>query len=132
LTLLKKDQLETRTHTLAQEVKIQLTKRQQEQYEAIDKAATEYKRHVGKNAGSYMQGRYSGAHKSLMPSRILYWKGMLSRKIGCAIGSLVLRARAKKAKIDQHATNFQLTPQDIQTQIREAYKKFNRLKAEPD
>jgi len=51
-TSLKEDNLEARAHTLAHEVKIRLTKSQQEQYEAIDKAATEYKRHTEKNAGS--------------------------------------------------------------------------------
>jgi len=46
LTLLKEDNLEARACTLASEVKICLTKSQQEHYEAINKAATEYKRHM--------------------------------------------------------------------------------------
>jgi len=57
---------------------------------------------------------------------------MLSRKQGCAIGCSGLRARAKKAGIEQHANNFSLTPQTIQDHIREAYKRFNRLKADPE
>jgi len=45
-TLLKEDNLEARACTLASEEKICLTKNQQEHYEAINKAATEYKRHA--------------------------------------------------------------------------------------
>jgi len=130
--LLKEDGLETRTCTLAKEVQIRLTKRQQELYKAINKAATKYKRHAKKCRKVHAGVVQWCLQVSRAIYQILYWKGMLSCKQGCAIGSSVLCARAKKARIDQHAQNFQLAPQDIQAQIRKAYKRFNQIKADPE
>jgi len=133
LTSLKEDRLEAHVQTLASEVKIQLTKTQQEEYEAIDKAATEYKRHAETKCRKLHAGAIQWCPQvSCTTNWILYWKGLLSCKQGCAIGSSVLRAQAKKAGIEQHATNFNLVPQIIQDKIQDAYKRFNQLKADPD
>jgi len=51
---------------------------------------------------------------------------------GCAIGSSVLRQRAKKGGITQHQENFQLPQEQIQANIRDAYKRFQKLKVDPD
>jgi len=123
---LKEDNLEARAHTLASKVKIRLTKSQQEHYKAIDKAATKYQRHAETKCRKLHTGAVQWCPQvSCAINCILYWKGMLSCKQGCAISSLVLQARAKKAGIEQHANNFNLVPQIIQDQIRDAYKHFN-------
>jgi len=130
---LKEDNLAAKVSTLAAEIKIRLTNNQQEQYEAIDKAATEYKRHAEKTCRKLHAGAVQWCPLvSHAIYQILYWKGMLSRKQGCAIGCSVLRTRAKKASIEQHVNNFSLAPQVIQDHIREAYKRFNQLKADPE
>jgi len=51
---------------------------------------------------------------------------------GCAIGSSVLCQWAHKGSISNHPANFQLEDTIIQEKIREAYKHFHLLKADPD
>jgi len=71
---LKEDNLEAKVSTLAAEVKIRLTNSQQEQYEAIDKAATEYKRHAENTCRKLHVGAVQWCPLvSRAINRILYW-----------------------------------------------------------
>jgi len=88
---LKEDNLEAKVKTLASEIRIRLTKSQQEQYKAINKAATEYKRHAENTCRKLHAGAVQWCPLvSRAIYHILYWKGMLSRNQGCAIGCSVL------------------------------------------
>jgi len=114
MAVLKEDGLEVCTLTLTSEVKIHLTKTQQAEYEAIDKAATKYKRHIETKCHKLNAGTVPWCPQvSQAINCILYWKGMLSHQQGCAIGSSILRSQAKKASIDQHVANFTLEQQTI-------------------
>jgi len=79
MALLKEDGLEAHTQVLTSEVKIFLTKTQQAEYKAIDKAATEYKRNAEMKCRKFHAGAVLWCPQvSCAINRILYWKGLLS------------------------------------------------------
>jgi len=112
---------------------MRLTHSQQIEYESIDKAATKLKRYAENKCRKLKAGTVRWCPQvSKAINRILYWKGLQSRLKGSAIGSSVLRQRAKKGGITNHPSNFHLNLSIIQEQIQLAYKSFNLLKADPD
>jgi len=76
-----------RANNLTQQVKIRLSKSQQEEYESINRAATKYK-HNAENNCRKIKARVVPCcpHVSKAINWILYWKGLQSQLKGCAIG----------------------------------------------
>jgi len=83
--------LAARAAALQQQVAGRLTLRQQEEYESIDKAATELKRHTEKQCRKIRVGAVQWCPLvSKAINRILYWKGLWSQLHGCVIGCSIL------------------------------------------
>jgi len=130
---LQENKLEKRTMELLKQTGARFTISQQLEYESIDKIATELKRNAESKCQKLKAGNVPWCPQvSKAINRILYWKGLLTRLKGSAIGSSVLRQRAKKGGIANYHHNYSLEPATIQEKIRQAYKSFNLLKADPD
>jgi len=130
---LQETQLAYRARELSKQMGVRLTLSQQLEYESINKATTELKRHAENKCRKLKAGTVPWCPQvSKAINRILYWKGLQNQLKGCAIGSSVLQQRAKKGGINNHSSNFHLNLSSIQDQIQQAYKCFHRLKANPD
>jgi len=130
---LQETKMAQRAQELLKQTGVRLTLSQQLEYESIDKTTTELKRHAENKCRKLKAGTVPWCPQvSKAINRILYWKGLNNRLKGCAIGSSVLRQRAKKGGITNHPSNYQLDPLIIQEHLQQAYKSFNRLKADPD
>jgi len=118
---------------LAAQVHQQLSTKQQEEYEAINQAAMEYKRNAEKQCRKIQAGAIPWCPLvSMAINYILYWKGLQKRLNRQNIGSSVIKHWAKTGGILNHAHNYHLEDQTIQENICKVYKSFHQLKIDPD
>jgi len=108
-----------------------LTKAQQTEYEALDNISTNSKQFAECHCRKIKAGNIPWCLQvSHSINRILYWKGLLSKILGCKIGTLVLCTRAKKAGITHNSDSLAFSPKAIQNHIAATYQTFNRLRKE--